>query len=1114
MEVCMGEENRRYVIGLDLGINNVGWSIVDAETSSLIDYGVVLYQKSSDAKDRRGARAARRLKKRRNHRIERLALLFYTKGINPKRSIDPDLLLKRVKGLTDKIELQDIVNISYYIATHRGYIPFNVDKEERTTVELADDEYPCQYLIKMQTHFGKYRDLPMVIKFEDNIKEIRKILTTQKKYHQEINDELIKDIIKIISSKRKFYEGPGGAKISQLTPYGRYSTKDDLLELEKNKYLYEKLIGNCKLAINEKVAPSANYFVEEFNFYNDFINTKVINPSLLDEEYRLKVNENGKFTERTIQEFKEYILNRDSVNFVSMIKYVLNTDLSNIEGYRIDKDNKPNYSKFEIYKYIVKQFNAKDLNPQWLYDEDKEIYNKVIYVLTVVPSSEAIEEMLKDRIHDYRFNEEEIAVLSEIKKKKTNDFKYHSLSEVIIKRALKDMKETQYQMNYMQLMKRNDYEKEAREFLQNNYTNQTKRPYRIERKYIDDLISNPQVKKTLRKAISVINAIIKRQGEYPEIIAVESVRELNGEQKKNQLIKEQRENEKRRNRAKEFLEENKLPINETNIEKAMYYFETDGHCIYCNKPINESELMTLEIEHILPISHSFDDSYDNKTISCLSCNKLKGKKTPYEMFMATNQIDDFKDRVVKYNISEAKKRNLLYQGDISKHHVKFINRNLRDTAYGSTALVGEINKFNTFISYKEGKDKKIKVVTIPGQLTTKVRTRMGLEEKDRSTNYHHAVDASIIASIANTELGRWITDAQNNPAFAFENKNYYPTLIRSIKNLKLSNIDQLKSINDENTKFSYEIRKNPQQKLSDANIIKLKEIDGKYYKVKQVDNIYTYDFSKKKNVEDFEKLLDENNQSKKLLCITEDKSLFELIKGIYNKYKAEKINPFVSYCLEANGLSNPKEFNYLIHGIRKPSKKNNGPIVKTLRYIESINMPYILEKKPNTKENKFGEFVVPKNNKSLIALDSLSQYRTDIYYDRGKAAFTFLPIYCVSVNLKTKEIDKNDKYYQMMHDKYIGDGDVVLIGSIYNGEWVRVTKKKPINAPEDLKIDSKKPEGKYKGWHKNKNSLEFYPNGDMQRNPYTFTRNDLRIEIFSIDILGRRYKRLDSKDFV
>lgn len=115
----------------------MGWSIVDAETSSLIDYGVVLYQKSSDAKDRRGARAARRLKKRRNHRIERLALLFYTKGINPKRSIDPDLLLKRVKGLTDKIELQDIVNISYYIATHRGYIPFNVDKEERTTVEIS-----------------------------------------------------------------------------------------------------------------------------------------------------------------------------------------------------------------------------------------------------------------------------------------------------------------------------------------------------------------------------------------------------------------------------------------------------------------------------------------------------------------------------------------------------------------------------------------------------------------------------------------------------------------------------------------------------------------------------------------------------------------------------------------------------------------------------------------------------------------------------------------------------------------------------------------------------------------------------------------------------------------
>ena len=47
-------------------------------------------------------------------------------------------------------------------------------------------------------------------------------------------------------------------------------------------------------------------------------------------------------------------------------------------------------------------------------------------------------------------------------------------------------------------------------FFENNYTKQTTFPYYIEDDGIDELITNPQVKKTLRKAIKVINAIIKQ----------------------------------------------------------------------------------------------------------------------------------------------------------------------------------------------------------------------------------------------------------------------------------------------------------------------------------------------------------------------------------------------------------------------------------------------------------------------------------------------------------------------------------------------------------------------------------------------------------------------------
>ena len=34
----------KYIIGLDLGINNVGWSIVNQETNEIVDCGVVRYQ--------------------------------------------------------------------------------------------------------------------------------------------------------------------------------------------------------------------------------------------------------------------------------------------------------------------------------------------------------------------------------------------------------------------------------------------------------------------------------------------------------------------------------------------------------------------------------------------------------------------------------------------------------------------------------------------------------------------------------------------------------------------------------------------------------------------------------------------------------------------------------------------------------------------------------------------------------------------------------------------------------------------------------------------------------------------------------------------------------------
>ena len=80
----------------------------------------------------------------------------------------------------------------------------------------------------------------------------------------------------IFSRKRKFWEGPGSAK--SFSEYGRFKNEEDVLkyqELKKEgqeKYLFEDLIGHCKIYVNEKCAPKANYYAEEFNLINDFLN--------------------------------------------------------------------------------------------------------------------------------------------------------------------------------------------------------------------------------------------------------------------------------------------------------------------------------------------------------------------------------------------------------------------------------------------------------------------------------------------------------------------------------------------------------------------------------------------------------------------------------------------------------------------------------------------------------------------------------------------------------------------------------------------------------------------------------------------------------------------------
>lgn len=1118
----------KYVIGIDLGVSSCGWSILDYETREIVKSGVALFTASDDAKNRRTLRSSRRLKKRRLHRIERMAILFHNHNIPTKRTIDPELIYKRKKGLTEKLEVQDIVNICYYFARRRGYIPFNLDESqnERKTYVFEENEYPCDYYIRCLNEEGKYRDNKVNVALEDNIRELKQILKTQSKYYDFITEKLVDGVVEIIKSKREFYVGPGGLREDQLSKYGRIRNLQEFEDYKVNpnkyKYLYERLVGRCTVAINEPKAPAVNFYAEKFNFLNDFINTRIKNINLLDQEKIANVDKNGRLTKETIEKIEEYMLNAKSIA-TAKIEEIIGCKVENWEGYRINKENKIEYSKFEFYKYVLNAFNDAKLDTSWITADDKTIYNKVVKVLTIVPSSENIKDSLEHNVSERTFSDEEIEVLKKIRKNKKSNLTYHSLSEKVLLRAINDMKDSDYQLNYMQVFKKYNYDEEYRNNIISNYTKKKGPLYLIESDDVDDLIVNPQVKKSLRKAIKVINAIIEEQKAYPEIIAIESTREMNGQEKKNKIIKEQNENEKRRQEAISLLIANGYQgnISETNIIKMMLYLESNKSCIYCDTPISVKEVLQNEIEHILPISKTGDDSLDNITCSCSKCNAEKGQSSPYQYLAPRNLFDKFAEKLKKLKISEKKKQNFLYTGSLERDVFKFLNRNLRDTAYGTTALIDEIKKFNIFLENKG--INKINVISIPGQLTSKIRRRIELDDKDRNNPLHHAVDATIVASIAsNPGIGSYILKIQNDLGYLMKNKDVIPNLVYLIQKVQLDNIDEIKKLNlgydQENYNYddynknkyiikrSYEVNRDPDRGIANANIVKVITRDDQTYKVSSIENIYQVDFSNKDKQKLFDKLFSDESQELQLLCFHEDRKTYNHLKEIYNKYKDQKGNPFTNYCLFEHGLENePEKFNYLIHGIRKYSKKGNGPIIKTLRYIEKIGSPYYIEKqKPNAKKNALQEFVVPnKNEKTKIALESLSQLRTDIYYDIDARKFVFLPINLISVD-KNNKINENERLYREQYNKYIGNKNVKFISSIYNGDYIRVYKK-----------DGQIFEGIYKNYHKGTNSMHFYENGIKDKNNVKIlTSSDSRFIIYNTNILGKKYKSIDSSDVI
>ena len=287
-------------------------------------------------------------------------------------------------------------------------------------------------------------------------------------------------------------------------------------------------------------------------------------------------------------------------------------------------------------------------------------------------------------------------------------------------------------------------------------------------------LRNPVVEKIINQMIHVVNGVIDAYGK-PDEIRIELARDLkkNADERAQMTDAINKTTKEHEDIRKILQSEFGLSyVSRTDIIRYKLYKELEPrgyHTLYSNTYIPQEKLFSKEfdIEHIIPQSKLFNDSFANKTLEARDINIEKGNKTAYDYVREKYGevgIERYLRAIDDLNISKSKKRNLLTsEVDIPKD---FIERDLRDTQYiakKSRELLLELVPFvvSTTGSITDRLREDWQLINVLQELNWDKYDRQGLtyfdENRDghrlprikdwtkRNDHRHHAMDALTIA---------------------------------------------------------------------------------------------------------------------------------------------------------------------------------------------------------------------------------------------------------------------------------------------------------------------------------------------------------------------------------
>lgn len=723
----MENKNLHYILGLDLGIASVGWAVVEINKKEnplrLIDVGVRTFERAETQKgeslalSRRSARSARRLTQRRVARLKKAKRLLKSENIllSTDERLPHQVWQLRVEGLDRKLERQEWATVLLHLIKHRGYLSQrkNESKSENKELGALLSGVASNHELLQQATYRTPAELA-VKKFEVEEGHIR---NQQGAYTHTFSRLDLLAEMELLFSRQQHFGNPFASEklLENLTA---------LLMWQKPALSGEailKMLGKCTFEDEYKAAKNT-YTAERFVWI-----TKLNN---------LRIQENG--LERVLNDNERLMLIEQPYEKAKLtyaqVRSILNlSDDAIFKGVRYsgeDKkaiETKTTLMEMKAYHQIRKVLEGNNLKAEWVaLKANLTLLDEIGTAFSLYKTDEDISAYLAGKLSQPVLN----ALLENLS--------FDKFIQLSLKALYKLLPLMQQGLRY---------DEACTKIYGDHYGKKTEENHHFLPQIPADEIRNPVVLRTLTQARKVINGVVRLYGS-PARIHIETGREVGKSYKDRHELKKRQE-ENRKQREKTISEIKTLFPNFSgepkgkDILKMRLYYQQNAKCLYSGKPLELHRLFEqkyVEVDHALPLSRTWDDSFNNKVLVLANENQNKGNLTPFEWLDGKNNSErwrTFKALVETSAFPYAKKQRILSQKLDEKG---FIERNLNDTRYVARFLCN----FIADNMHLTGEGKR-KVFASNGQITALLRRRWGLAKSREDNDRHHALDAVLVA---------------------------------------------------------------------------------------------------------------------------------------------------------------------------------------------------------------------------------------------------------------------------------------------------------------------------------------------------------------------------------